>query len=70
MFYVMLLRLKRSTVVFTGRLKRGNKAPNSEESRDGKKHKISAMKDTYISPRHLRVGRCHVTKSLLELVIV
>ena len=24
-------------MVFTGRLKRGNKAPNSEESRDGKK---------------------------------
>ena len=37
---------------------------NSEESRDGKKHKISAMRDTHISPRHLRFGRCHVTKSL------
>ena len=37
---------------------------NSEESRDGKKHKISAMRDTHISPRHLRFGRCHVTKPL------
>ena len=26
---------------------------NPEESRDGKKHKISAMIDTYISLRHL-----------------
>ena len=70
MFYVMLLRLKRSTVVFTGRLKRGNKAPNSEESEDGKKHKIIAMRDTYISVRHLRFGRRHVTKPLFGIVIV
>ena len=37
---------------------------NSGESRDGKKHKISAMRDTYISLCHLRFGRCHVTKPL------
>ena len=37
---------------------------NSEESRDGKKHKISATRDTYISLCHLRFGRCHVTKPL------
>ena len=37
---------------------------NSEASRDGKKHKISAMRDTDISLRHLRFVRCHVTKPL------
>ena len=34
---------------------------NSEESRDGKKHKISAIRDTYISLCRLWFGQCHMT---------
>ena len=31
---------------------------SSEENRDGKKHKISAMRDNYTSLRYVRFGRC------------
>ena len=46
------------------------KKTNSEESGDEKKNKIIAMRDTYISVRHLRFGRRHVTKPLFGIVIV
>ena len=45
---------------------------NSEESRDRKKHKISAMRDTnlFISLCQLCFGWCHMTKPLFGIVIV
>ena len=43
---------------------------NSGESIDGKKLKVNAMRDAYISLRLLRFGRSHVTKPLFGIIIV